>query len=229
VTLALEAVTLGKRYAHGGSEVTALSGVSFSVARGHSVAVVGPSGSGKSTLLGLLAGLDTPSDGRVIIDGQDLAQLGESRLAEFRGRRIGIIFQSYRLLPTLSAEENVRVPLELAGDRQARDKARAWLKRVGLDARGSHLPARLSGGEQQRVAMARALAIEPALILADEPTGNLDSRTGEEMATLLLSLTGELSSALVLVTHEASLAARVGHVIEMRDGRMVSGRTAHAT
>jgi putative ABC transport system ATP-binding protein len=189
------------------------------------VAVVGPSGSGKSTLLGLLAGLDLPTSGRVLVDGRDLATMPPGQLAAFRGQRMGFIFQSYRLLPTLTAEENVRVPLELAGDRDARGKAREWLARVGLERRAAHLPSRLSGGEQQRVALARAMAPQPTLLFADEPTGNLDSRTGTLMADLLFALVQETASTLVLVSHDAQLAERCGRVLELSDGRLVGDRS----
>jgi putative ABC transport system ATP-binding protein len=217
---------LTKRYATAAGGLTVLDGVSFSVARGESVAVMGPSGSGKSTLLGLIAGLDSPSSGSIAIEGRDLGAMGDGELTAFRGRRMGFVFQSYRLLPTLSAEENVRVPLELAGAGDARATARRWLERVGLGGRGDHLPARLSGGEQQRVALARALAPQPALLFADEPTGNLDSRTGAEMADLLFALVRDLGSTLVVVTHEEQLAARAARIIELRDGRVVGDRAA---
>jgi putative ABC transport system ATP-binding protein len=215
---------LGKSYRTSAGALTVLEAVSFTVARGECVAVTGPSGSGKSTLLGLIAGLDSPSSGRILVEGQDLAAMGESALALFRGRRMGFIFQSYRLLPTLTAEENVRVPLELARHGDAAGTARRWLERVGLGGRASHLPARLSGGEQQRVALARALAPQPALIFADEPTGNLDSRTGDEMTELLFTAVREQGATLLLVTHEEQLAARAGRVLVMRDGRLAGDR-----
>ena len=213
---------LGKRFAGGEGPITVLADVGFTVRRGESIAIVGPSGSGKSTLLGLIAGLDTPSSGRVVVDGTDLATLSPARLAAFRGARLGFVFQSYRLLPTLTALENVRVPLDLAGRRDAAAVAGAWLDRVGLGARHHHLPAKLSGGEQQRVALARALAPAPALIVADEPTGNLDSRTGGQMAELLVGLVADQGATLVLVTHDAALAARAARRIELRDGRVVA-------
>jgi putative ABC transport system ATP-binding protein len=219
--LAVERLT--KRYPAGAGEITVLDDVSMSAERGESVAITGPSGSGKSTLLGLVAGLDRPSSGRVLVEGRDLGGMGASELAAFRGARMGFVFQSYRLLPTLTAEENVRVPLELAGVRDARATARDWLDRVGLGARAEHLPAKLSGGEQQRVALARALAPQPALLFADEPTGNLDSRTGSAMADLLFSLVRDRETTLVLVTHERGLAERAGRIIELRDGRVVAG------
>jgi len=212
---------LSKQYQVADQAITVLDQVSFSVERGESVAITGPSGSGKSTLLGLIAGLDRPSAGLVEVEGRDLATLSAAELAAFRGRRMGFIFQSYRLLPTLTAEENVRVPLELAGVAAAQAVARQWLERVGLASRTGHLPSRLSGGEQQRVALARALAPAPALIFADEPTGNLDSQNGSHMADLLFELVADHEATLVLVTHETSLASRAARSIVMRDGRIV--------
>jgi putative ABC transport system ATP-binding protein len=221
----LEVDRITKRYAVEAGELTVLAEVSFTVTTGERVAIVGPSGSGKSTLLGLMAGLDTASAGSIRVEGSDLAALPASALAAFRGARMGFVFQSYRLLPTLTALENVRVPLELAGLRDADATARQWLERVGLAARASHLPGRLSGGEQQRVALARALAPSPALLFADEPTGNLDSRTGGAMTDLLFQLVADHHATLVLVTHDQGLAARAGRIIELRDGRLVSDGT----
>ncbi len=218
--LVLEQVT--RRYRTGGGPLTVLSDIDFTVATGERVAVVGPSGSGKSTLLGLMAGLDVPDEGRVLVEGRDLAQLSPSELARIRGRRMGFVFQSYRLLPTLSALENVAVPLELAGRADASACAMSWLARVGLAERAQHLPGKLSGGEQQRVALARALAPMPALVFADEPTGNLDRRTGAAMTDLLFDLVGESGATLVLVTHDLALAARAGRRIELSDGRIVA-------
>lgn len=218
----LQVDAVAKRYDSGSSRITVLDGISFSVAAGERVAVVGPSGSGKSTLLALMAGLEAPDDGRVLIEGQDLARLSPSALARLRGARMGFVFQSYRLLPTLTALENIAVPLELAGRRDGTEVARTWLERVGLAARADHLPSRLSGGEQQRIAIARALAPAPALVFADEPTGNLDSRTGTAMADLLFGLVGDQGATLVLVTHDQSLAARAGRRIELSDGHLVT-------
>jgi putative ABC transport system ATP-binding protein len=219
VVLHVDHVT--RRYRTGGGQLTVLADVAFSVAAGERLAVVGPSGSGKSTLLGLMAGLDAPDEGRVVVEGRDLASLSPSVLARLRGERMGFVFQSYRLLPTLTALENVAVPLELAGRSGALAIARTWLERVGLGERAGHLPAKLSGGEQQRVALARALAPSPALVFADEPTGNLDSRTGAAMTELLFGLVAESGATLVLVTHDAALAARAGRRIELSDGRIV--------
>lgn len=215
---ALVAESLHRRFRTAHDRVAALRGVSLTVAGGESLAVVGPSGSGKSTLLGLLAGLDRPDQGRVLIDGQDLASLPERALARLRGIRIGVVFQNYRLIPTLNARENVALPLELAGRRDAAPLATAWLERVGLAARADHLPAQLSGGEQQRVALARAMAPDPAVVLADEPTGNLDSATGTAMADLLIWLCRAHGAALVLVTHDPALAARTDRRLTLRDG-----------
>jgi putative ABC transport system ATP-binding protein len=202
-----------------------LANVSFDLEAGARIAIVGPSGSGKSTLLGLMAGLDTPSQGRIVIDGHDLSTLSTGRLAAIRGQRMGFIFQSFRLLPTLTAVENVAVPLELAGHAQPMVVARQWLERVGLGNRCDHVPSRLSGGEQQRVALARAMAPAPAVLFADEPTGNLDSRTGTAMADLLFSVAAEQRTTVVLVTHDALLAARTERCVTLHDGRVASDVT----
>jgi putative ABC transport system ATP-binding protein len=184
------------------------------------IAVTGPSGSGKSTLLGLVAGLDAPSTGRILIDGTDITALGEDALARLRGERIGVVFQFFHLLPSLSALENVRVPIEIAGARDAAGRARALLDEVGLSDRGHHYPSQLSGGEQQRVAIARALANNPSLVLADEPTGNLDSSTGHQVIELLLNVNRSRGTTLVLVTHDPELASVADATIALRDGRV---------
>lgn len=186
------------------------------------VAITGPSGSGKSTLLGLLAGLDSPSEGRIAIDGIDITALPEDALARLRGRRIGFVFQFFHLLPSLTALENILVPMEIAGGKNARGRAAALLAEVGLSERGHHYPSQLSGGEQQRVAIARALANDPPLLLADEPTGNLDSATGRQVIDLLLNVNRQRGTTLVLVTHDAELAAVADVVVALRDGRVVS-------
>jgi putative ABC transport system ATP-binding protein len=211
------------RLASGGRSVTILDGVSLEVAPGEVVAITGPSGSGKSTLLGLIAGLDTPSAGSISVDGVEVTALGEAELARFRRRTIGFVFQSYHLIRTLTAAENVAVPLELAGAAGPLATARRLLADVGLAERGHHYPAQLSGGEQQRVAIARAVALAPPLLLADEPTGNLDSATGAQIIDLLLALNRERGSTLLLVTHDAALAGRAGRAIALRDGRVVNG------
>ena len=211
------------RLPSGGRSLTILDGVSLEIAAGEVVAVTGPSGSGKSTLLGLLAGLDTPSAGSITVDGVEVTRLGEAELARFRRRTIGFVFQSYHLIPTLTAIENVAVPLELAGSAQPLPIVRRLLDEVGLAGRTGHYSAQLSGGEQQRVAIARAVALAPPVLLADEPTGNLDSSTGEQIIDVLLGLNHQRGSTLVLVTHDLALAARAGRAIALRDGRLVNG------
>jgi putative ABC transport system ATP-binding protein len=211
------------RLPSGGRSLTILDGVSLEIGAGEVVAITGPSGSGKSTLLGLLAGLDSPSAGSITVDGVEVTRLGEADLARFRRRTIGFVFQSYHLIPTLTATENVAVPLELAGHAQPLPAARRLLDEVGLAERAGHYPAQLSGGEQQRVAIARAMALTPPVLLADEPTGNLDSSTGEQIIDVLLALNRQRGATLVLVTHDAALAARAGRAIALRDGRLVNG------
>ncbi|MEZ5394334.1 MAG: ABC transporter ATP-binding protein [Bryobacterales bacterium] len=205
-------------------KVEILRGVDFAVARGEALAIRGPSGSGKSTLLGILAGLDAPSLGSVWIDGEDITGLDEDALAILRARKIGFVFQSYQLVPTLTAEENVLLPLDLIGegDRAGLARARELLDQVGLGERYDHYPVQLSGGEQQRVALARAFVNRPPLILADEPTGNLDSTTGAHVMQMLDELNRREGATLVLVTHDADLAARTERVITLQDGRIVS-------
>ncbi len=203
-------------------EVTALAGISLAFAAGSTTAIVGPSGSGKSTLLGLIAGLDRPDGGRVLIEGRDLAVLSERERSKLRAQRLGFVFQSYRLMPTLTALENVALAAELAGFDQPDERARTWLARVGLAERVGHLPALLSGGEQQRVAVARALVAGPALILADEPTGNLDSKTGAAITDLLLELTRDGNTTLIIVTHDEALAGRMARIVRLADGRVVA-------
>ena len=202
--------------------VNVLRGVSLTVERGRHLAVVGPSGSGKSSLLAVAAGLERPSAGRVAVAEQDLAALDEDRLARFRGRHIGIVFQSFHLVPTMTALENVALPLELARDRAAGalELARRALAEVGLEERAGHLPAELSGGEQQRVACARALIARPLLLLADEPTGNLDGATGEAVADLVFAAAARAGATVVLVTHNPALARRCARTVAMADGRL---------
>jgi putative ABC transport system ATP-binding protein len=200
--------------------VKILRGVDLKVAAGTSVCVVGPSGSGKSTLLAVVGGIERPTAGAVRVHGQDLGALDEDRLAVFRGRTIGILFQAFHLIPTMTALENVAVPLELAGARDAFAEAAACLAEVGLSARAEHYPGQLSGGEQQRVALARALSNRPRLLLADEPTGNLDQDTGREIVELLFRLQSERDMTLLLITHEPPLAARCDRELLMADGRL---------
>ncbi len=204
----------------GGGPLVILEALSLRIEAGESVAIVGPSGSGKSTLLGLLAGLDLPSQGRVWLDGVELTALDEDARAALRGERLGFVFQSFLLLPALNALENVMLPLELAGRDEARKEAEAVLERVGLGQRLHHLPAQLSGGEQQRVAIARAFVARPALLLADEPTGNLDAHTGAHIIDLLFELNRERGTTLVLVTHDDHLAGRCQRILHLREGRL---------
>ena len=196
-----------------------LNAVSLEIRRGESFAIVGASGSGKTTLLGLLAGLDTPSAGEILLDGYPLQQLDEEARADLRRRLVGFVFQSFHLLPALTAEENVMLPLELEGSREARSRARDALAAVGLSGRRRHYPAQLSGGEQQRVAIARAFVHEPRVLFADEPTGNLDQRTGEHVCDLLFALNRDHQTTLVLVTHDQHLAARCTRHMELEAGR----------
>jgi putative ABC transport system ATP-binding protein len=205
-----------------GRSVRILDGISLSIPAKQTVAIVGPSGSGKSTLLGLMAGLDRPTAGSIELDGQDITTLSESRMAQVRREKIGYIFQSFHLIPTLTAAENVAIPLELSGERQAGMRAAELLTAVGLSDRMGHYPVQLSGGEQQRVAVARAFACRPPILLADEPTGNLDSTTGASVIDLLLSLHRDFGTTLVLVTHDTTLAALMQRVVSLRDGRLES-------
>lgn len=217
----IEAVDLGKEVPNGDDRLLILHEIRFAVRAGEAVAVVGASGSGKSTLLGLLAGLDTPSVGTVRIQGEDLFAMDEDRRAALRGRLVGFVFQSFQLLPALTALENVMLPLELAGKPAARQEATQWLARVGLHARLGHYPKHLSGGEQQRVALARAFATRPRLLLADEPTGNLDAATGASIIDLMFSLNREEGTTLVLVTHDEAIAERCDRSLRIAGGRLV--------
>jgi putative ABC transport system ATP-binding protein len=212
---------VSKTVLSGGQPLTILHPLDLFVPSGQFLAVVGPSGSGKSTLLGLVAGLDEPSSGRVVIDGVDITALGEDALARLRGEKIGFVFQFFHLVPSLTAFENIAVPMEIARRRDAAERAKELLREVGLEDRGHHYPSQLSGGEQQRVALARALANDPPIILADEPTGNLDSATGRHIMELLLGLHRTRRVTLVLVTHDAELAALADVRLSLRDGRPV--------
>ena len=218
----LEARQLTKEYQSGDHRIAVLRDVSFSIPSGAFVAIVGPSGSGKTTLLGLLAGLDVPTSGSVLMDGDDLGKLSEDRRAQLRGAKVGFVFQSFQLIPTLTALENVQVPLELRGDDGAPARARELLARVGLGDRAHHFPNQLSGGEQQRVAIARAFSNSPRLLFADEPTGNLDSETGARIVELLETLNRESGTTIVLVTHDLTLARRAQRIIRLADGAVVS-------
>lgn len=213
---------LTMRLAGGGHQITILDDVTLEIPDKQRVAIVGPSGSGKSTLLGLIAGLDRPTSGSITLDGTDISRMRESDLAKYRRDHIGYIFQSFHLIPTLTALENVLVPLELAGASGAQDRATDLLKSVGLENRLHHYPVQLSGGEQQRVAVARSFACHPPILLADEPTGNLDSATGQQIMNLLLSLHREYGTTLVLVTHDRAMAVSMERVITLRDGRIES-------
>ena len=218
----LRADRLTKTVKSGDAPLTILDGVTFDIAPGESVAIVGASGSGKTTLLGLLAGLDRPSDGEVWVGGHALSGLDEDARAALRQRLLGFVFQSFQLLPALTALENVMLPLELAGAGDAAGRARSWLDRVGLAKRTTHYPKQLSGGEQQRVAIARAFAGDPKLLMADEPTGNLDGATGAEIADLMFSLNRERGTTLVLVTHDDALASRCTRRLSLASGRLVA-------
>ena len=218
--LILEQVSLTLPSPAGPVEI--LRGLDVSVGSGERVALVGPSGSGKSSLIAVAAGLERPTGGRVLLFGQDLARLDEDGRARLRRGRVSLVFQSFHLLPNMTAAENVAAPLEIAGDRAATATARDWLERVGLSARGHHYPHQLSRGEQQRVALARALASRPALLFADEPTGNLDAANAHHVAELMFDLVAMTGAALVLVTHDETLAARADRAVRLRDGRVAA-------
>lgn len=217
----LDIENLGKSVQVGEERLDILADVSFSVNKGETVAIVGSSGSGKSTLLGLIAGLDLPSAGQVRLDGVALSDLDEDGRAALRGRNMGFVFQSFQLLPGLTALENVMLPLELAGRKDASAVAGEHLKRVGLSARARHRPNQLSGGEQQRVALARAFAVSPRILLADEPTGNLDVHTGAQVIELMFEMNRAQGASLIIVTHDAALASRCGRQLRLDGGRLV--------
>ena len=217
---------LTQTYLSGGRPLTVLKNISFTLEDGGFLAIVGPSGSGKTTLLGLLAGLDRPAAGRVWLDGVDLAGMNEDARARLRAEKVGFVFQSFHLIPTLTARENVQVPLELRGEAGAEARATELLARVGLGDRMDHYPAQLSGGEQQRVALARAFSTRPRLLFADEPTGNLDGRTGHTIIDLMLELNRELGTTLVLVTHDIELARLARRTIRLADGTIIEDQAA---
>lgn len=218
----LRASALVKRVPTAEGELTILESIDLGIGAGAQVAVVGESGSGKTTLLGILAGLDLPTAGSVWLDGDEITAMDEEQRARVRARCVGFVFQSFQLIDSLTALENVMLPLELRGDRQAKDDARDFLDRVGLAARTTHYPRQLSGGEQQRVGIARAFASGPKVLFADEPTGNLDTATGAKVADLLFDLNREAGTTLVLVTHDAALASRCGEIVTLAAGRMVA-------
>lgn len=211
---------LSQTYLSGGRRLTVLNNITFDLERGGFLAIVGPSGSGKTTLLGLLAGLDRPTAGRVILDGHDLGTLTEDQRAQLRSEKVGFVFQSFHLIPTLTARENVQVPLELRGE-PAESRAQELLTRVGLGDRSHHYPSQLSGGEQQRVALARAFSARPQILFADEPTGNLDAKTGGSIVDLMTGLNREIGTTLVLVTHDRELASKARRMIRLADGHVV--------
>jgi putative ABC transport system ATP-binding protein len=221
----LRCESLTRTFLSGGRELAVLKSITLDVPAGSFVAILGPSGSGKSTLLGLLAGLDKPTTGRVWLDGVELGALSEDERARLRGEKVGFVFQSFHLIPTLTARENIQVPLELRG-LEAVARADELLARVGLADRGHHYPAQLSGGEQQRVALARAFSHRPRVLFADEPTGNLDAATGARVIELMSELNREVGTTLVLVTHDQSLAARAGRIVRLHDGALMSDSAA---
>jgi putative ABC transport system ATP-binding protein len=226
----IEVQAVSKTIQNSSNRVEILRDITFSLPRGEFLAIMGASGSGKSTLLGLMAGLDSISAGRIILDGTDIARLREDELARVRGRKIGFVFQSYQLVPTLTAEENILLPAELRGEGgDLRNRARQLLARVGLSERAHHYPVQLSGGEQQRVALARAFVTAPPILMADEPTGNLDSTNGQHVLDLLLQLNREEQTTLVLVTHDPRLAEYADRILRLKDGRVLSDeRVEHA-
>ena len=209
------------KLASAAGEVNILRGLNLTVGRGETVGVAGPSGSGKSTMMMIIAGLERPSAGSVEVDGADLTAMSEDELARFRRQRIGIVFQAFHLIPTMTALENVAVPLEFAHRADAFERAAASLAAVGLEHRLAHYPGQLSGGEQQRVALARAFAVEPRLLLADEPTGNLDGETGRQVIDLMFTLAARQASTLILITHDPALASRCGRLVRLVDGRIL--------
>jgi putative ABC transport system ATP-binding protein len=222
----LRCQSLSRTYRSGGRNLSVLKDISFDLEPGEFLAILGPSGSGKTTLLGLLAGLDQPTAGTVLLDGQDLSSLDEDQRARLRVEKIGFVFQSFQLIPTLTAQENVQVPLELRGATGAASRARELLARVGLSGREHHYPAQLSGGEQQRVALARGFSIRPRLLFADEPTGNLDAATGANIIELMSGLNQDLGTTLILVTHDLELASRARRTIRLADGQVVGDTAA---
>lgn len=219
---------LEKTYSSGSRELTVLHSITFDVEKGQTFSIIGPSGSGKTTLLGLCAGLDQPNAGTVELCGHDLSTLNEDERAQLRNKEVGFIFQNFQLLPTLTALENVSVPLELQGDKGARTRAIALLEKVGLAERIDHYPSQLSGGEQQRVALARAFSNNPSILFADEPTGNLDEETGQKVIQLLFDLNKDAGTTLVIISHDLDLAARTQQILRLKGGKILTNQpTAH--
>ena len=222
----LRCQSLSRTYQSAGRALPVLKDITFSLEPGGFLAILGPSGSGKTTLLGLLAGLDRPTSGQVFLDGQELGVLSEDERARIRGEKVGFVFQAFQLIPTLTAQENVQVPMELRGDSGSAGRAQELLARVGLAGREHHYPSQLSGGEQQRVALARGFSIRPKVLFADEPTGNLDARTGATIIDLMVELNQDLGTTLVLVTHDLDLAERASRTLRLADGSVVADSTA---
>ena len=217
----LEVKDLTKKYGQGESEVIALDHVSFSVERGEFAAIIGASGSGKSTLMNLIGGIDDPTGGSVLIEGNDISSMNEDELAIFRRRNLGIVYQFYNLIPTLTAEENIALPWKLDGRKENKERLEEIVKRLGLEKRAKHLPGQMSGGQQQRVSIGRALINEPAFLLADEPTGNLDSKTGREIMDILKTTNQKYNQTILLVTHDEKIALQASRIITLRDGKIV--------
>ncbi len=217
----LEVKDLTKKYGQGESEVIALDHVSFSVERGEFVAIIGASGSGKSTLMNLIGGIDDPTGGSVLIEGNDISSMNEDELAIFRRRNLGIVYQFYNLIPTLTAEENIALPWKLDGRKENKERLEEIVKRLGLEKRAKHLPGQMSGGQQQRVSIGRALINEPAFLLADEPTGNLDSKTGREIMDILKTTNQKYNQTILLVTHDEKIALQASRIITLGDGKIV--------
>ena len=222
----LRCQSLSRTYQSAGRALPVLKDITFSLEPGGFLAILGPSGSGKTTLLGLLAGLDRPTSGQVFLDGQELGVLSEDERARIRGEKVGFVFQAFQLIPTLTAQENVQVPMELRGESGSGPRARELLARVGLAGREHHYPSQLSGGEQQRVALARGFSIRPKVLFADEPTGNLDARTGATIIDLMVELNQDLGTTLVLVTHDLDLAERASRTLRLADGSVVADSAA---
>ncbi|WP_019038725.1 ABC transporter ATP-binding protein [Psychroflexus tropicus] len=224
----LKITGLEKTYNSGSKELTVLKNINFEIQKGETFSIIGPSGSGKTTLLGLCAGLDQPSAGQVELCGQNLSDLNEDQRAQLRNKEVGFIFQNFQLLPTLSALENVSVPLELQGNPQAEAKSKALLEKVGLGSRLDHYPSQLSGGEQQRVALARAFSNAPSILFADEPTGNLDEETGNKVIELLFELNREAGTTLVIISHDLELARKTQHILRLKGGQILTEESSIA-